>query len=515
MSHSASAMAEAERTLGALTRAVPGARLVGDARIVAAGIAFDSRQVKPGDLFVALPGTVVDGACYVPQAIERGAAAVVAERADAIPPGRSGLVVPGARLALGLVSAQLAGWPARELRVVGVTGTDGKTTTSRLITAILRAAGRPVGVITTVGAEIGDETVDTGFHTTTPDAPDLQRYLRRMVELGARDAVLEVTSHALVQERVAGCAFDLAVITNVTHDHFELHGSYEGYLAAKLRLFESLSHHPAKPGIPKGAVYNLDDPSAPYVEKLPIPNRLSYALEKRSDVRARGVRFHERGSAFEVETPLGSFSLEVPLPGWYNVANSLAAVAAGLLLDVPLSAIQAGIARFVGVSGRMERIDLGQPFEVFVDFAHTPNSLNLVLEMMRERGKRRVSVVFGCNGLRDRQKRPLMGEAAGRFADRIYLTAEDPRTEPLEQILEDIAAGCRKQNRREDSDFWRIPDRAEAIQRAIDEAEEGDIILVCGKGHERSMCIGTTEFPWSDQDVVRDALERRLGRERT
>ena len=503
---------QANRALGTLVSVVPGARLVGDPETVVAEVVFDSRQVCEGDLFVALSGTVQDGARYIPQAVERGAAAVVVERAEAIPAGRSGLVVPAARLAMGLLAAQLAGWPSRDLRVVGVTGTDGKTTTSRLLTSILRAAGRQVGVVTTVGAEIGSETVDTGFHTTTPDAPDLQRYLRHMVDEGAQDAVLEVTSHALVQERVAGCEFDLAVITNVTHDHFELHGSYENYLAAKLRLFESLLEHRPKIGVPKGAVYNLDDPSASPIERLGIPNRLSYALEKRGDVRARGVRFDERGSAFDVETPRGSFPLTVPLPGWYNVANSLAAVASGLLLDVPISAIQTGVAGFVGVSGRMEKIDLGQPFEVFVDFAHTPNSLQLVLEMVRERGKRRVGVVFGCNGLRDRQKRPLMGRAAGRFADRIYLTAEDPRTEPLDRILEDIAAGCRAENRREDVDFWRIPDRADAVRRAIDDAEEGDIILVCGKGHERSMCIGTVEFPWSDQEVVREAIDRRLKR---
>ena len=497
-------------TLGALARAVPGARLVGEAEMKVDRIVFDSRRVRPGSVFVALPGTVVDGARYIPNAISAGASAIVAEQATSIPPGIPGLVVPSARRALGLLAAGLADWPSRDLRVVGVTGTDGKTTTSGLIASILRAAGRNVGTVTTVFAEIGVEQIDTGFHTTTPDAPELQTYLRQMVQHGVQDAVLEVTSHGLVQERVAGCEFDLAVITNVTHDHFELHGSYEAYLAAKLRLFESLLEYPAKLGSPKGAVYNLDDPSAEPIARLAIPIRLSYALEKRAEVRPRAVRFRDGGAVFDAETPAGTIPLELPLPGWYNIANCLAAVSATLLLGVAPSAIQEGVAAFPGVPGRMERIDLGQPFEVYVDFAHTPNGVEQVLAMVRERGRRSISVVFGCNGLRDRQKRPRMGEAAGRLADRIYLTAEDPRTEPLDQIIEDIAVGVLRANRREGVDFWRVPDRTDAIGRAIDEAAEGDIVLVLGKGHERSMCIGTTEFPWSDQDVVRAAVSRRL-----
>jgi UDP-N-acetylmuramoyl-L-alanyl-D-glutamate--2,6-diaminopimelate ligase len=497
--------------LGQLAAGVPGARIVGDGNRGIEGITFDSRAVRPGDLFIALPGTAVDGTHYVPDALAREAAAVVVERDDAIPSGQSGLVVPSARRALALLSAQWEGYPSRQLRLIGVTGTDGKTTTSSLIAAILRSAGRRVGLVTTVSAEIGDESVDTGFHTTTPDAPDLQRYLRRMVDTGAEDAVLEVTSHGLAQERVAGCEFDVAVITNVTGDHLDYHRTFEHYLRAKLRLFAELDESLRKPGVPKCAVYNLDDPSAEPIAGLPVERRLSYALERPADVSARDVRLRENSAEFAAQTPGGTFDVKLPLPGWYNVANALAAIGAGLALDVPVSAIQEGIAGFAGIPGRFEVVSGSNEPEVVVDFAHTTNSLSQVLAMARERRRGRILVVFGCAGLRDHHKRPLMGEVAGRLADRVYLTAEDPRTECLDDILEEIAAGCRSAGREEGADFWRIPDRATAIQQAIDDAEQGDLVLVTGKGHERSMCFGTVERPWSDHDAIRTALSRRYG----
>ena len=497
-----------------LADAVPGARVVGNGAVSIERIVFDSRQVRPGDLFVALSGTVEDGARYVPDAFGRGAIAAVVERDGSLPTGRPGLIVPSARLALGLLSAKREGWPTRRLRLAGITGTDGKTTTTSLLASILRSAGRRVGAITTVDARIGDATFDTGFHTSTPDAPDLQRYLRRMVETEVQDALLEVTSHGLAQHRVAGCDFDLAVITNVTGDHLDFHRTFEAYLASKLRLFESLSEGARKPGVAKSIVFNLDDPSAEPISSIWCEKRLSYALERRADVRARAVRERDRRTLFDLETPDHSFPVNLPLVGWYNVANALAASAAAMLWDIPITAIQEGLSGFEPVSGRLERVDAGQNFAVFVDFAHTPNSLEQVLSLERDRCRRRLFVVFGCAGLRDRQKRPRMGEIAGRLADRIFLTAEDPRTESLEAILSEIAEGCERSGRREGIDFWKIPDRAEAIDRAIHEADEGDVVLVTGKGHERSMCFGQTEMPWSDQEAVRNALRRRLASSR-
>jgi UDP-N-acetylmuramoyl-L-alanyl-D-glutamate--2,6-diaminopimelate ligase len=445
---------------------------------------------------------------FIGDAFQAGAAAVAVERSEAIPLGRSGLVVPSARVALGLLAAAREGQPSRGLRVIGVTGTDGKTTTSALIASILRAEGRSVGLVSTVFAEVGETRIDTGFHTTTPDAPDLQRYLAEMVRSSATDAVLEVTSHGLAQERVAGCDFDAAVITNVTGDHLDFHGTFEHYLGAKLRLFEGLATTTAKPELTKVAAYNLDDISAEPIARLPIERKISYALEQRADVRARAVRFFADHSVFDAETPIGSISVQLGFIGWYNVANALAAVACAVGLSVPAAAIAEGLARAQPVSGRFERIDLGQPFEVVVDFAHTARSFQQVLALARERCQRRVHVVFGCAGLRDREKRPRMGEAAGQLADGIYLTAEDPRTESLNEIIEEIATGCRHVGRSEGIDYWRVPDRGEAIQRAIETAQEGDLVLITGKGHERSMCFGTTELPWSDQDAAREAIAR-------
>jgi UDP-N-acetylmuramoyl-L-alanyl-D-glutamate--2,6-diaminopimelate ligase len=496
--------------LGNLAAAVPGGVVVGNSDQTIARVILDSRRVGPGDLFVAVPGLSVDRTQYVASAFELGAAAAAVERASSLPAGRSGIVVPSARLALGLLAAAREGYPSRQLRVIGVTGTDGKTTTSSLIASILRAAGRSTGVVSTIIAEIGSERIDTGFHTTTPDAPDLQRYLADMVMRGATDAVLEVTSHGLAQERVAGCDFDVAVITNVTGDHLDFHTTFENYLEAKLRLFAALDRSARKPNTPKVAVSNLDDVSAELIGRMPVDQRITYALERRADVRARGVRFTSDSTAFDAETPTGSVPVELRLTGWYNVANALAAIAASVALDVSPTAIQDGLARFEPLPGRFESIKLGQTFDVVVDFAHTAHSFEQVLALARERCRRRVHVVFGCAGLRDREKRPRMGEVAARYADAIYLTAEDPRTESLDQIIEEIAAGCRLLGRREGSDFWRIPDRREAIERAISNANEGDLVLLTGKGHERSMCFGTTEYPWSDQDAARDALTSRL-----
>jgi UDP-N-acetylmuramoyl-L-alanyl-D-glutamate--2,6-diaminopimelate ligase len=497
--------------LADLAKVVPGSRIVGNPDQELQRVVFrDSREVADGDLFVAIPGTAVDGGRYVPDAFARGAAAALVERADAIPDGRCGLVVASARRALGLIAAAQNGWPSRELRVTGVTGTDGKTTTASLIAAILRRADRQVGLVSTVRAELGDAAVDTGFHTTTPDAPDLQGYLRRMVDAGLGDAVLEVTSHGLAQERVAGCDFDLAVITNVTGDHLDYHQTFDNYLAAKLRLFDSLASSSRKPGIPKSMIFNLDDVSADRIRPLSADRKVSYALEHRADVTARGVRDRAGRTTFDAQTPRGAFEVELSLPGWYNVANALAAIGTAIALDLPTSAIQDGIAGFVGIPGRFERIPSSADFEVVVDFAHTANSLEQVLSLARERCRGKLHVVFGCAGLRDRQKRPVMGAVAGRLADQIYLTAEDPRTEEVTAIIEEIAAGCRAAGRVANRDFWIIPDRREAIQRAIDAARPADLVVVAGKGHEQSMCFGTTEYPWSDQEAVRQALRGRV-----
>ncbi len=475
------------------------------------GIASDSRQVKPGDLFVALKGLEYDGHQFIPEALARGARALVVE--EAIPEVDLPLiVVPDSRQALAHLAAAWYRFPSRRLRLIGVTGTDGKTTTVSLVHAILDAAGQPTGMVTSVNAIIGEEEMETGLHTTTPDALELQDLLARMVEAGCKYAVIEATSHGLAQYRLEACHFDVAVITNITHEHLDYHKTFAEYREAKARLFRSLAISARKPNVSKVSVLNADDPSFDYLKDIPADKQIAYGLHRPADVTAEQVALLPTGTRFTPQTPAGSFSIQSTLVGEFNVYNLLAAIAVATSQDVSPRAIQEGVSRMSGVPGRMEKIDLGQPFPVIIDFAHTPNALRHALEMARLMTSGRLFVVFGCAGLRDRAKRPMMGEIAGQLADRVVITAEDPRTEDLNVIMEEIARGCVKAGREEGTDFWRIGDRGEAIQFAIDRAEPGDLVIITGKGHEKSMCFGTTEYPWSDHQAVREALVRRLGR---
>ena len=494
-----------------LVAALPHAsvQIQGDARIE--GITSDSRQVGPGSLFVAYRGVAVDGHRFIPQALANGAVAVVAEQP---PPGLSVplVVVPDGREALAHLAAAWHDFPARKLTVVGVTGTDGKTTTCNLLHSILTAAGRRVGLVSTVNAVIGERVMDTGLHTTTPDAPDMQRYLAEMVAAGMEVAVLEVTSHGLAQHRVSACEFDVAVVTNITHEHLDLHGSLEAYRQAKARLFRSLQAGHRKPGVPKVAVLNADDDSYRYLHPIPADRHLSYGLSGEPAVVATGLRRSAADTRFTVQSPDVDFDLRTVLVGDYNVSNILAATAAALALEVPVAAIQAGVWAVQGIPGRMERIDEGQDIIALVDFAHTPNSLERALETARTLTEGRVIAVFGSAGLRDVDKRAWMGEIGARLADVTVLTAEDPRTEPVAAILDEMARGVERAGGAPGQDYFRVPDRAAAIQFAVDLARPGDLVIACGKGHERSMCFGTVETSWNEQEVMRAALRRRLAR---
>ncbi len=483
------------------------------------GIVSDSRQVTPGALFVAYAGVHVDGGRYVPQAIERGAAAIVAENRPATPVGCPLILVPNGRLALAYLAAAWFGYPTRRLRVIGVTGTDGKTTTCSLAASLLAAAGHTVGTVTTVAATIGGRDFDTGFHTTTPDALDIQRYLARMVDAGMEYAVVEATSHGLAQHRLDGVDFDIAAVTNITHEHLDLHKTWENYRDAKARLFQMLGSTPHKPRTPKVAVLNADDTERgafAFLRMIPAEEQILYSLnppreparERTQWIFAREVEHTIRGLRLSVVSPHGEIKIESPLIGRYNVSNILAAVGIGLARRIPFEAIRAGI-RPVQVIGRMQVIERGQPFTALVDFAHTPNALRVALETARELARGRILVVFGCAGLRDVDKRAQMGEIAGRLADRVIVTAEDPRTERLDAINAEIARGLERAGRRRELDYTIVDDRAEAIARAVRDAREGDWVIVTGKGHEQSMCFGTTETPWSDQDALAAALENR------
>jgi UDP-N-acetylmuramoyl-L-alanyl-D-glutamate--2,6-diaminopimelate ligase len=488
------------------------------------GIAIDSRLVEPGYLFVAMKGAVADGHDYIPKAIENGAVAVVGER------DLAGLPVPylrleNARRALTWIAASFYDWPGRKLTVIGVTGTDGKTTTTNLIYQVLLAADIKAGMISTVNAVIGDEVLDTGFHVTTPDAHDVQQYLARMVESGLTHVVLETTSHGWAQFRVDACEFDIGVLTNITHEHMDEHGSYENYRAAKARLFSSLEVTSEKPqGNPRLAVINRDDlKSFDFLNEFIRVRKLSYGLREDAHVRAADIEYNPSGIHFTAKSRDFQVPVSSKLVGAFNISNCLAALTAtvyGLKLK-PETAAQ-GIASLEGIPGRMERIDLGQNFTAIVDFAHTPNALKVALEAAREMLPRRdrqlpvpteqprVIAVFGSAGLRDKAKRRMMAEIAAELADLTVLTAEDPRTESLEGILEEMAAGARSRGGVEGETFWRVADRGEAIRFALSLARAGDIVLSCGKGHEQSMCFGKTEYRWDDRIAVRAALAELL-----
>jgi len=380
----------------------------------------------------------------------------------------------------------LYNFPSRKLTVIGVTGTDGKTTTVHLIHHILCLSGLKADLISTVSAP--------GLHTTTPDSLVLQRLIRKMVDRGTKYLVLEATSHGLDQHRLWGIRFRVGVITNVTHEHLDYHRTYENYLAAKAKLFCGVGT----------AILNRDDQSFGNL-KLKISRACCSAIEN-SKVVTYGINH-------QADFTPQNFHFQTSLPGEYNQYNCLAAIATASAVGVPAEKIRKAVASFKGVIGRMEEISEGQNFRFIVDFAHTPNGLENVLRTLnlqlithnRKTGK--LIVVFGCAGLRDARKRPMMGEIAGRLADVAILTAEDPRTENVNDIIEQIAAGCRKAGGVEGKTFFRVPDRREAIKFAVGLAKKGDIVVICGKGHERSMCFGTTEIPWSDQEEVRKALK--------
>lgn len=504
-----------------ITRRVPLRRLVSHLSadvqtsvedIPITGIVLDSRQVQPGNLFVALSGINTDGHIYIPDAVQRGVAAVVGTQS------LHGIPVPyfqvrDGRSALANLSAAFYDFPARRLTVIGVTGTDGKTTTANLIFNILRAAGLCAGMISTVNVQISDQSLDTGFHVTTPEAPDVQRYLARMVAAGLTHVVLEATSHGLSQHRLAICEFDLGVVTNITHEHLDYHGTFAEYRAAKASLFASLEKtSPKDHAPPRAAVLNMDDDSYEYLAGIAAVPQVSYGLSSQADISAREIVYHPGILRFLAVGHEFKIPIESLLVGDFNVYNCLAAIAVtveGLNLEPPVA--QQGIAAVESIPGRMEVIDIGQEFLAIVDFAHTPNALQRSLETARKLAPGRVISVFGSAGLRDRAKRRMMAEISTDLADLTVLTAEDPRTESLEGILDEMAAGAESRGGVENQTFWRVPDRGEAISFALSLAHREDVVIACGKGHEQSMCFGETEYFWDDRIAMRAALAEYLG----
>ncbi len=493
-------------TLSKLLAALPADEILsvsGDG-VITAPVAESDTDVQPGGVFVARPGLSVDGHDFIPRVIDCGAAAIIGER------DLSGLPVPyvkvrNAQEATGFLAAAYHADPSRKLVIIGVTGTDGKTTTSTLLHSILQqATGGKAGLISTVNAAIGDERLDTGLHVTTPGAPQIQALLARMVANGLTHCVLEMTSHGLAQGRLNGVHVDMAVLTNLTHEHLDYHGTFEAYRAAKGRMFAMLSQSQRKPEVPKIAVVNADDTHSAFFTTFPADSVVIYGLSPAAILRAEAVRYGPEGAFFRVDDA----EYSIPLAGEFNVSNALAAVGTGQALGLNSDVIAAGLRGVKAIPGRMERIDAGQDFMAIVDFAHTPNALKNVLNAARSmlQPGQRLIAVFGSAGLRDREKRRMMAEVSAQLADFTILTAEDPRTESLDAILAMMAAACEAQGGVEGQTFVRVPDRGAALYRACQMAQPGDIVIACGKGHEQSMCFGTVEYPWDDREALRAAL---------
>jgi UDP-N-acetylmuramoyl-L-alanyl-D-glutamate--2,6-diaminopimelate ligase len=475
-----------------------GATAFGDLEI--AEVAYDSRKVKPGTLFVAIRGEKADGNKFVSDAASRGAVAIVSEqtRPEAIPAEIPWITVPDARRALAAIAANYFGHPAEVLKLIGVTGTNGKTTTSYLVDSILRAAGCEVGLFGTIAYRLVRETRPATH--TTPESFDLQSFLADVVRAGGTHAVLEASSHALALDRLWGCPFAVAIFTNLTRDHLDYHKTFDDYFAAKRRLFEGTGA--AAPGV---GVINRDDAYGKHLAGL-AGRTLTYGLEPGADITTRKPALSFSGLEFTAETPIGKIEVRSPLVGRINVYNILAAIGAGVALNLTQEVIAAGVAQLASVPGRFERIDLGQPFLVVVDYAHTDDALRNLLSTAKElHAGGRIITLFGCGGDRDRTKRPLMGEAAGRSSDIVVLTSDNPRSEDPLLIINDAIVGVQRTKAK----VLVESDRERAIEIALDQARPGDIVLLAGKGHEISQVLRDRTIDFDDREMARRMLRQR------
>ncbi len=472
-----------------LLERAPRAEVVGDPRVPIAGIAYRSAEVRPGWLFFSVPGATVDGHAFAPDAAGAGAVAVVAERRLELPDGVIQVLVPSVREAMGPIAAAFYRHPAEAMTVVGITGTNGKTTTTYLLEQVFREAGMAPGVIGTTGVRVDGRPEP--FDRTTPEAPDLHRLLAGMRDGGIGAVAMEVSSHGLDQHRVGGMRFDCAVFTNLSQDHLDYHGTLEAYLRAKAMLFT--------PAMAARAAVNHDSPEGRSLIRDDLPT-VTYGLGAGADLRATDVTLSAEGLSFRVD------GLEVSsrLRGAFNGHNCLAALAAARQVGIDDNAAIRGIGAVSGVPGRMEPIEAGQPFQVVVDYAHTPDSLDNVLRAARPLAEgNRVIAVFGCGGDRDRGKRPLMGEAATRLADLTVITSDNPRSEPPEDVIAEIVPGAERGG----GPFEVEPDRREAIRRAIRAAGPGDVVVIAGKGHETGQEFATRTIPFDDRVVARQELD--------
>ena len=487
--------------------------VVGDERdCTITDVVFDSRLATPGSLFVALRGGYADAHRFIGEAAKRGAIAALVEESVAAPEGlRAQVVVPDTRAALAVVAANWYQHPANDLTVIGVTGTNGKTTTTTMITTVLDAAGLRSASLGTVEMKLGADRWPNPNHQTTPESLHVHRFLRQAVAAGCTHAVLEATSHGLAMHRLDALPVDVAVFTNISHEHLEYHKTFDAYLAAKCGLFERLNVAPER-NKARWAVVNAHDPHADaFLAVAPGATPLLYGIETDTPITATTVMELPEHVAFTLQTPTGSAAVHLNTLGTYNVLNALAAATVGYTQGIDAETIAAGLGAFSDVAGHLERIAMGQPFAVIVDFAHTPAACEALFGLLRRTTQGRLAVVFGSAGERDVAKRPMQGAIAARYADVAFFTNEDPRFEDPEAILRSIAVGAE-----EERPDWRagmhyhcIADRVTAIGAAFDWAAPGDTIALVGKGHENSIIIGAEALPWDEAAVARAALRER------
>ncbi|MHB2016101.1 MAG: UDP-N-acetylmuramoyl-L-alanyl-D-glutamate--2,6-diaminopimelate ligase [Candidatus Xenobia bacterium] len=464
------------------------------------GLSYDSRKVQPGHAFFCIENNRKDGHGFAADAVARGAVAVIGERMLDVPVTM--VAVPHAAKAMALAASHFHGDPSQRMQMVGVTGTNGKTTTTYLIERLLEAAGRRPGLIGTVEVRIGGECRTA--QNTTPLSLELQALLGEMATAGHQSAVMEVSSHGLALDRVYGIPYDVGVFTNLTQDHLDFHGSMEAYFQAKLLLFLRLGENNPK-SAPRGAALNADDAATARISpELRVPV-LTYGVQHEAHVRARDIVTRFSGTRYTASTPRGDLNVQMRLVGMFNVYNSLAALTAGLLLDIPTETILSALAAMPPVRGRFELVDEGQPFSVVVDYAHTPDGLENVLSAARPMTEKRLIGVFGCGGDRDRTKRPIMGRIAGRLCDLAVITSDNPRTEDPERIVADIEAGTREVTDR----YQLVVDRQTAIEQTLAAAEPGDVIVIAGKGHETYQIFRDRTIHFDDAEVARNWLRHQ------
>lgn len=477
-------------------------KVIGLQTVAVKGMTYDSRQVQPGDLFFCLPGAKVDGHDYAPQALARGAVALVVERA--LPIGEiTQIVVTDSRKTMAELAAIFYDHPSRKLRMIGVTGTNGKTTTTYLIKAILEEAGYKVGLIGTIQSLIGQQAIPV--KNTTPESLDLQCLLRKMVDEKIDYAVMEVSSHALSIGRVAGCEYDTAIFTNLTRDHLDFHMTFENYAAAKAILFAGLGKEAYKKG-EKTAVINLDDHYGSFMVDHTAAKVMTYGIQQTSLIRAENVQVTARGTSFIAAMPKGEIPLQLKITGMFNVYNTLAAIGAGLAEGISPEVIKQALEKFISVAGRFELVEEGQDFAVVVDYAHTPDGLENILQTAQRFVQGKIIVVFGCGGDRDRAKRPMMGALAARYADFVVITSDNPRSEEPFSIMREIETGLCEAGAHADH-YVMIADRKDAIREALHRAQPEDIVLIAGKGHETYQILKERTIPFDDREVAREILK--------